>query len=114
MYISLIVYCVLNVVTAVFVENSKDMCSDEEVRRHERFRDEIQEIFEHADNNQNGAVDIEEFEKVCEDKRIRSWWRQLDLDIDAIGAHELFTLLDRDEGPRLAEQKRQRRAQGVR
>jgi len=94
MYISFAVFCVLNIVTAVFVDYANKICVDEEVKKHAKLISDLSDIFNEADENGEGTLDLQEFEKYLAQANVQSYFRRIDLDTEAIGARNLFTLLD--------------------
>eukprot|EP00928_Gymnodinium_smaydae_P008487 TRINITY_DN1308_c0_g5_i1.p1 TRINITY_DN1308_c0_g5~~TRINITY_DN1308_c0_g5_i1.p1 ORF type:complete len:730 (+),score=141.01 TRINITY_DN1308_c0_g5_i1:49-2190(+) len=89
-YIALIVYCVLNVVTAVFVEK---MSSHEESRKHAKMYQELLKFVKDADADSNGQLNLLEFTALCKKPVVRAWLRKIDLDLDSIGVTNFFKAL---------------------
>eukprot|EP00928_Gymnodinium_smaydae_P016590 TRINITY_DN16248_c0_g1_i1.p1 TRINITY_DN16248_c0_g1~~TRINITY_DN16248_c0_g1_i1.p1 ORF type:complete len:526 (+),score=132.04 TRINITY_DN16248_c0_g1_i1:211-1578(+) len=93
LYMSLIVYCVLNVVTAVFVEK---MCKDEDARKYSKRYSELSRFVDMADTDGDGQMDWAEFQMHTRKPQVVNWLRSLDLDLDSIGTRELFDALNSD------------------
>eukprot|EP00746_Dinoflagellata_sp_MGD_P080637 gnl/MRDRNA2_/MRDRNA2_32170_c0_seq1.p1 gnl/MRDRNA2_/MRDRNA2_32170_c0~~gnl/MRDRNA2_/MRDRNA2_32170_c0_seq1.p1 ORF type:complete len:571 (+),score=75.89 gnl/MRDRNA2_/MRDRNA2_32170_c0_seq1:119-1714(+) len=69
-YVSFSVFCVLNIIAAVFVQQSNKICSQdkenivlEEIEARKRFHDEVAGIFNEADQNKTGTIDRRTFAK---------------------------------------------------
>eukprot|EP00929_Paragymnodinium_shiwhaense_P089204 TRINITY_DN49399_c0_g1_i1.p1 TRINITY_DN49399_c0_g1~~TRINITY_DN49399_c0_g1_i1.p1 ORF type:complete len:744 (+),score=110.86 TRINITY_DN49399_c0_g1_i1:89-2233(+) len=103
-YIAFAMFCVLNIVTGVFVESAKEMTADdqdmvlmEQLENREKWFDEVKAIFESADSDGSGCVDGEEFTKqIKEDVRLQAQFRKLGVHVEAYSASGLFQLLDFD------------------
>lgn len=94
-------YTLLNLVTAVVVENVLVISQQEqmkEVKREEQARFEnirkLKELFENIDEDGNGEVSVEEFSEAMKDKEIVKQFNQLE--IASYEAMDLFELLDID------------------
>lgn len=104
LYISFAMFCVLNIVTGVFVESAKEMTSDdqdmvlmEQLENREKWFEEVKHIFESADTDGSGCVDGEEFTKqIQDDVRLQAQFRKLGVHVEAYSASGLFQLLDFD------------------
>lgn len=102
-YIAFAVLCVLNIVTGVFVENATRITQqgdtnaimDELAIRH-MWTDEVQYLFNDADEDHNGELDWKEFEHCLEDERIQNFFKSLGLSLDDESVFALFQLLDFD------------------
>lgn len=97
LYISFAVFCVLNIVTAVFVDHANQICHDEDLRNHKKFLLELRKVFMKADADGCGNLDYQEFANYLEDEQVQSYFRKLDLDVDTIGPRNLFNLLDAED-----------------
>lgn len=103
-YIAFAVFCVLNVVTGVFVENTskiKDNDTDhmimEELAERTRYLDEVRNLFYELDLSGQGKVDWTGFEQRVLDLRVQAYFRKIGLNVEAYNSQRLFSLLDSDE-----------------
>jgi Ca2+-binding EF-hand superfamily protein len=104
LYIAFAVFCVLNIVTGVFVESAKQMTAEdqdmvlmEQLETRERWFDEVKSIFEATDIDGSGFVNGEEFTtKIKEDARLQAQFRKIGVQVEAYSAAGLFQLLDLD------------------
>lgn len=94
MYVAFAVFCVLNIVTAVFVDHANSICQDEDLRMHRKLVKEINSIFTLADQDGDGRLAFEEFQDIISKEQVQVYLRKLDLDVETIGAKNLFDLLD--------------------
>lgn len=100
-YIAFSVFCVLNIVTGVFVENShklalqdEDHAIMEELGQRRRFMEEIRNLFEDADEDGDGELDFDEFFDKVTDTRMQTYFRKLGLDVELVSPWALFQLFD--------------------
>merc|ERR1740122_150213 len=98
-FISFLVFGVLNVVTAIFVESAYKFAQtdkQEMVRKNiseqSMWIRQIQDVFTAADQDHSGTLSWEEFEFHLEHPVIKAYFASLDLDFTE--ARGLFTLLD--------------------
>lgn len=102
-YIALAIFCVLNIVTGVFVDRSAAMIlADEESVLTEEFESrkqwftEVEAIFHAADHDNSGDVEFNEFLECMQDFRLRTCLKHLGIDLGRISAEHLWKLLDAD------------------
>mmetsp|Transcript_94234 Transcript_94234/g.272276 ORF Transcript_94234/g.272276 Transcript_94234/m.272276 type:complete len:704 (+) Transcript_94234:72-2183(+) len=102
-YIAVAAFCVLNVVTGVFVENANaitrsdaDNMVMEELSARERWMEEMRAVFELADKDGTGALDINEFYNYVQDVRVQAYFRKIGLNVEKDNARALFSLIDLD------------------
>jgi len=101
--------CVLNIVTGVFVDNTKKMYnSDEsaialdEIDRKNHIRRDLKALFEKTDCDEDGEVTLPEFQKLLSDPEVRALLRaQYGLDVDSKSAAGLFAMFDHDGNQKL-------------
>jgi len=103
-YIAFGLLCVLNIVTGVFVDNTKKMYNrddgavalDEIDRTKNKARD-LKALFLRADSDGDEDVTLEEFKKLLDVPEVRAVMRaQYGLDVDQKSAEGLFAMFDRD------------------
>jgi len=102
-YRCLLGFAVLNVVNAVFVQQTmKTASSDEELAFKQRQRDlelftgKVKKLFKQVDESGDGSINKEEFAKLVKDPMLNFWLGQLELEYhDLMG---LFEFLDNGDG----------------
>jgi hypothetical protein len=103
-YVSFGVFCVLNIVTGVFVENASTMTSKDEdhmileqlTQRTQQIA-ELRELFNGAGASEDGLLEWEEFERHFGDLRVQAYFRKLGVDVDGETAAGIFQLFDFDQ-----------------
>jgi len=92
---------VLNIVTGIFVEGAiqraesdKDQMIQHELEQETGKVQQLQDVFEEIDADASGYIDLEEFEILVADERVKAYFRTMGLDIST--AYHLFRLLDLD------------------
>lgn len=102
-YVAVAVFCVLNIVTGVFVENANaitrsdaDNMVMEELFARERWMEEMRAVFELADKDGTGALNLEEFSAYVQDVRVQAYFRKIGLNVEKDNARALFSLIDLD------------------
>lgn len=100
-YVTFCFLCVLNIVTGVFVENAnkitmkdEDFMIMEELSNRKTWFEEVRYLFKTADQDDSGAVTLEEFMEVCEDIRVKALMRKMGIDVVSSKVRGLFSLLD--------------------
>lgn len=87
-YITFAVFCVLNVVTGVFVDNATRHQLDkvrvimDELTSRKKCYNELQELFRQADEDDSGEVTWPEFEALAKNIRVQTILHQVGLVID--------------------------------
>mmetsp|Transcript_41194 Transcript_41194/g.104766 ORF Transcript_41194/g.104766 Transcript_41194/m.104766 type:complete len:633 (+) Transcript_41194:111-2009(+) len=101
-YAFVMLFGVLNVVVATFVENTaqisrkdKEAMVFNEMRRVTEYAECIKAFFHDADTDKSGMLSWEEFERHLDDNRVKAYFQALELDVSE--AHLLFELLDQDD-----------------
>lgn len=99
LFVSFVVFAVLNIVTGIFVgsamqsaQEDQDVIIADEMNETNSYAQSMLKIFIEADVDNSGYLDLEEFEKHLEDHRVRAYLHYLGLDPDE--AKGLFKLLD--------------------
>lgn len=102
-YIAFAVFAVLNVVTGVFVDNSikfihedEDIIIIEQTAARQKHINNVRKVFQRADVDASGKLTVEEFKRHLGNSYVQAYFRQMDLDIESLGAEGLFNLLDFD------------------
>jgi len=98
-FVSFVIFAVLNIVTGVFVgsamqsaQEDQDVVIADQMNQEDSYANEVLRIFEEADKNHSGFLELWELEAHFKDHRVRAYLRHIGLDIDeAVG---LFQLLD--------------------
>lgn len=103
MYKCSIGFAVVQVITAVFIQQTFKVASrDEEVMIVEKKAQakahikNIEHLFQVLDESQDGQLSEEEFESALQQKKVRTWFAALDVNVE--DASQLFELLDDGDG----------------
>merc|ERR1712194_786509 len=72
------------------------------LRREKIHAGKMRKLFEEADTDGNGAIDLEEWAVVCQDQWVQIWLRAQDLKV--VNAGKLFEMLDDGDGRLTAEE----------
>jgi len=102
-------FSVVSVITGVFIQETfKVATSDDQImlnnkrRANKEHHRKMGNLFKHADNDGNGSLDREEFEKVMDDPVVRKWLSSMGLDVNDVDT--LFETLDGGDGKVTAEE----------
>eukprot|EP00930_Biecheleria_cincta_P018227 TRINITY_DN14271_c1_g1_i1.p1 TRINITY_DN14271_c1_g1~~TRINITY_DN14271_c1_g1_i1.p1 ORF type:complete len:590 (-),score=113.11 TRINITY_DN14271_c1_g1_i1:37-1806(-) len=103
LYIALAVFVLMNLVTAIIVENALSASRNDENHRLKLMEDikkkelkELQDLFELMDADGDGTLDWDEFEAAFADEEMSRKWKLLDFHAEE--CKELFDLLDDGDG----------------
>jgi len=103
MYIAVAVFVLMNLVTAIIVENAMSASRMDENQRLKQMEDvkkkelkELEQLFYLMDSDGDGTLDWEEFESAFLDEEMSRKWRLLEFQPDE--CKELFDLLDDGDG----------------
>jgi len=103
LYVAFAVFCVLNIVTGVFVERSTSMrAMDEEnmmfdeLESRKKWLREIRALFSSADQDGSGQVEWQEFEAVMADFHAQTAMKNLGFDTSRVSPTVLWNLIDYD------------------
>lgn len=98
-YIAMAVFCVLNIITGVFVENAKSMLSKDEttvimqtIEARKQWLDEVKALWRSFSKSEN--LDYETFSERLQDVRIQALFRRLGVEVASENVAGLFNLLD--------------------
>lgn len=102
-YIAFAVFCVLNIVTGVFVENATKITQQndtnaimDELAIRDMWSEEVESLFRTADADASGELDWAEFEICLNEERVQKYFRRMGLSLDPESVYALFQLLDFD------------------
>lgn len=102
-YRCIIGFAVLNVVNAVFVQQTmKTASSDEDLAFKQKERDinaykrKVRKLFQTMDDSCDGAINLEEFSKLVTSPKLKFWMSQLELEYHDLLS--LFEFLDNGDG----------------
>jgi len=94
-------FSVVSVITAVFIQETFKVATiDDRImimsreRANKTHSKKIHELFQLADNNGDGAIDIDEFKFVLGNSELKSWLAAMELDVR--DPTQLFALLDKN------------------
>merc|ERR1719235_461282 len=89
LYVAFAIFCVLNIVTGVFVENANKITfADtqtrvmEEIASHQEKLTEIQRVFQMFDHDESGGIDLEEFTSTADDVTVQAYFRKIGLNVE--------------------------------
>lgn len=100
LYITVTVLCVLNVITAAFVDAAQRTSQDhdantlEHIDEREDWVKKITALFERHDSDCDGYLDWTEFKTVLKDWRTQAYFREVSLDFDYQTPRQMFNLFD--------------------
>eukprot|EP00440_Ansanella_granifera_P025226 gb/GFBE01027400.1/.p1 GENE.gb/GFBE01027400.1/~~gb/GFBE01027400.1/.p1 ORF type:complete len:595 (+),score=126.85 gb/GFBE01027400.1/:1-1785(+) len=102
-YRCIIGFAVLNVVSAVFVQQTMKIASTDEdlmfkrkAREQQSFLQMLQRLFKEIDASHDGYISFDEFQHLLDTPKLKFWMSQLEIDYhDLVG---LFELLDDGDG----------------
>jgi len=101
-YIFFMIFGVLNVVMATFVDSAsqisrrdRELVTQNEMEKITQYARNVQRFFHEADVDGTGTLSLEEFEKYLGDEKVQAYFQSFELDVTQ--ARTLFNLLDLDE-----------------
>merc|ERR1740121_540705 len=100
-YVSIMIFGVLNVVVATFIKATMENVARnrtqlifQEMEKLEDYAQKVGQFFMEADANDSGTLSWEEFQAHMAEPRVKAFFQALELDTSQ--AHKLFELLDVD------------------
>mmetsp|Transcript_43165 Transcript_43165/g.124655 ORF Transcript_43165/g.124655 Transcript_43165/m.124655 type:complete len:647 (+) Transcript_43165:180-2120(+) len=94
-------FALLNIITGIFVDssinsaqNDKDEVIQEQLHQQNSALSEMQKLFQLADKDGSGSMDLDEFEEHLQSKEVRAHFLSLGIEVDKVKG--LFRLLDLD------------------
>ncbi|CAE7261761.1 SCN11A, partial [Symbiodinium pilosum] len=100
-YIALVEFAVLNVVTGVFCQNAiesasldQEMVIETQLKSKQLYTDQVCDLFHLMDEGKKGELTAVAFEQHINDPQVAAYFRALDMDLNNVW--KLFTLLDPD------------------
>uniref|UniRef100_A0A7S1WXH9 EF-hand domain-containing protein n=1 Tax=Alexandrium catenella TaxID=2925 RepID=A0A7S1WXH9_ALECA len=107
LFVTVAIFAVGNVVTGIFVENAlesnqtdKETLVQDEMEARKDYFSHMQEVFNELDDDTDGVITMDEFERKLDDERVIAYFNVLNLDVS--DARMLFTLLDYDQSGEVA------------
>lgn len=101
-FISFAILALQNVVTAVFIntamqrsQNDRELAVQQEMQNKKELTEIMTQVFIELDENNNGSLTFEEFEKHIEDDKVLAYLRARGIEIGQV--QTLFNLLDTDQ-----------------
>lgn len=101
-YIFFMVFGVLNVVMASFVDSAtqisrkdRELVTRNEIEKNQQYAQHIRRFFHEADTDGTGTLSWEEFEEYLQNDKVQAYFQSFELDVSQ--ARTLFKLLDLDE-----------------
>lgn len=102
-YVAGVVFAVIRIITAIFLKRTLQVASQDEelmicekLKERDRILRKLKIFFEEADASGDGAISLDEFEKILSNPKVRSWFQLLELEFHE--ADHLFRLLDDGDG----------------
>mmetsp|Transcript_63704 Transcript_63704/g.136946 ORF Transcript_63704/g.136946 Transcript_63704/m.136946 type:complete len:735 (-) Transcript_63704:51-2255(-) len=99
LFVALVLFAVLNVVTGIFVENATKLANQDnddviqnELMQRNSYINAVRRMFHEADVDGTGDLTWKEFDAHCSDERVKAFFTTLELDVSE--AKGLFRLLD--------------------
>eukprot|EP00435_Cladocopium_sp_Y103_P022681 s1770_g5.t1 len=109
-YVFFTLFCCLNIVTGIFVDNAKALKSADEdamyleaVTERKRWIAEVKDLFMRLDSSVNGTFTFEDFKVQVSNIKVQTLFRKLGINIDNIEAEELWEILDADHSGEIDE-----------
>lgn len=100
-FITFSIFAVVNIVTGVFVENAmqssyedREIVIHEEMEQKKEYLKILQDIFIEMDKDDEGSINLDQFEHSMNDERVIAYFNALKLDVS--DAKNLFYVLDVD------------------
>lgn len=111
-YVFFTLFCCLNIVTGIFVDNAKALKSADEdamyleaVTERKRWIAEVKDLFMRLDSSVNGTFTFEDFKVQVSSIKVQTLFRKLGINIDNIEAEELWEILDADHSGEIDEEE---------
>merc|ERR1712232_827522 len=102
-YITFTCFCVLNIITALFMENASRASKNdeehmllEEITSRRKWLDDVRRIFAEADADRSGVVTREEFVALASNIRNQQLLKNLGVDVSSGGPNAIFDVVDYD------------------
>lgn len=102
-FIAFSVFCVLNIVTGVFVDQSTRMAKDdeenmllEEIESRKKWMKDIEVLFRQADTDHSGTLEFDEFQKLLSDMRVETLLKNIGVDLSKMSLRNVWEMLDFD------------------
>jgi len=102
MYICTMCFCVLNVITGVFVESAmskaradNELAMQEEIIKKDDVMKQLMRIFKRIDDDMSGSIDYLEWESFTDKREAHALFASLGLDVSQ--TKDIFKLIDWDE-----------------
>eukprot|EP00440_Ansanella_granifera_P073528 gb/GFBE01079787.1/.p1 GENE.gb/GFBE01079787.1/~~gb/GFBE01079787.1/.p1 ORF type:complete len:626 (+),score=118.51 gb/GFBE01079787.1/:1-1878(+) len=107
-YVAFALFCVLNIVTGVFVERSTSMAlHDEEnllfteIERRQKRQAEVESLFRKADLNGDGCIEWDEFKHAMANLRVQALLKGAGIDLERVNIKQIWKLMDFDNSSSL-------------
>jgi len=111
-YVFFTLFCCLNIVTGIFVDNAKALKSADEdamyleaLTERKRWIAEVKDLFMRLDCSVNGTFTFEDFKVQVSNIKVQTLFRKLGINIDNMEAEELWEILDADQSGEIDEEE---------
>jgi Ca2+-binding EF-hand superfamily protein len=102
-YVAFVVFCVLNIMTGIFVENANSIISKDEDRmvlehaeKRKQWADSVKRLFCRFDDDKANQITFEQFAARLEDDKVVAYLEKLGLEVSTCNKRGLFSVLDVD------------------
>mmetsp|Transcript_39799 Transcript_39799/g.92087 ORF Transcript_39799/g.92087 Transcript_39799/m.92087 type:complete len:599 (+) Transcript_39799:61-1857(+) len=102
-YVFFTLFCFINVITGIFVDNAKALSETEAIHQRSALAlkrkiwvKKVLALFAQLDSGQEGDLSYEEFAAEIQDERVQDCFRHLGINVENHTVDELFDLFDRD------------------
>jgi hypothetical protein len=104
LYIAFVVFCMLNIMTGIFVENANQLMTKDEdsmmmehAEERKRWTEAVRQLFcRFGDNNEEHAVDFDHFSAKLDDEHVQTYLGYLGVEFGGVSKRALFNTLDVD------------------
>jgi len=103
LYIAFVVFCMLNIMTGIFVENANSLIAKDEDRmlmehavKRKEWAESVQRLFCKFGEGDSNEIDFDQFAARLEDERVVAYLEKIGLEVSNCTAKGLFATLDID------------------
>jgi len=111
-YVFFTLFCCLNIVTGIFVDNAKALKGADEdamyleaLTERKRWISDIKDLFLRLASENNGHFTLDDFKEQIYNIKVQTLFRKLGINVDGINAEELWDILDADQSGCIDEEE---------